>query len=294
MIENLNEFLQNYVNNSGNENENDDNDVSSADALRDFGAFFNLPDAEFQAIAPLILENVEQGMNDNSFSMAMLSAIDSNHLTTQEILASVFEFEGIVKELKLSQCKQDFLMQMYYLMSNRLINVTQEKENQAVIVPIVLDNKDVQIPSYQSAEAAGMDIYAIEDTVIKPGETKLIPTGIHMKIPAGYAMLIHPRSGLSLKSNLRIANSIGLIDSDYTGEIKIIMENTNPPIKDIQFDEEGHGVGILHGESYTITKGQRFAQMRLVAVPKVEFKAVSSLESTERNEGGFGSTDAKN
>jgi dUTP pyrophosphatase len=155
----------------------------------------------------------------------------------------------------------------------------------------------VKIPVYVHETDAGMDIFANDEITLAPGETKIIGTGIKVAIPDGYALLIQPRSGQSAKTKLRIANTPGLIDSGYRDEIGVIMENIEPPFKDIdyEFDENGeiHIKSILHGEAYTIAPGQRFAQMRLVQVPKAEFVQVESVgEIGEDRGGGFGSTGA--
>ena len=157
-------------------------------------------------------------------------------------------------------------------------------------------SESVSIPTYVHDTDAGMDIYSPDEYTIAPGETIIIPTGIKVAIPEGYALLIQPRSGQSAKTKLRIANTPGLIDSGYRDEIGVIVENIEPPFKDIdyEFDSTGeiHIKSILHGEAYTIAPGQRFAQMRLVQVPKAEFVKVESVgEIGEDRGGGFGSTD---
>ena len=116
-----------------------------------------------------------------------------------------------------------------------------------------------------------------------------------MAIPKGYAILVQPRSGQSVKTRLRIANTPGLIDSGYRDEIGVIVENIDPAIKDIEyeFDDKGTPIikSILHGESFTIHKGERFAQMRLVAVPTVALYEVESVGNIGKNRGGgFGHT----
>ena len=140
-----------------------------------------------------------------------------------------------------------------------------------------------------------MDIVSPAEYTIAPGETIIIPTGIKVAIPDGYALLIQPRSGQSAKTKLRIANTPGLIDSGYRDEIGVIIENIEPPFKDIdyEFDNNGeiHIKSILHGQSYTIAAGQKFAQMRLVQVPHAQFLAVENVgEIGENRGGGFGST----
>lgn len=131
---------------------------------------------------------------------------------------------------------------------------------------------DAKIPEYKSDGASGFDLYASEDVVIPTGSTCLVPTGISVEIPEGYEMQIRPRSGLSLNSPIRIANTPGTIDSDYRGEIKVIVWNTDTycPI--------------------TIKKHSRIAQGVIVPVIKAKFEEVEDLNITERGSGGFGST----
>lgn len=126
-------------------------------------------------------------------------------------------------------------------------------------------------PTYETLEAAGFDIYSDETMVIYPGKTVPISTGLAMAIPPHYEVQIRPRSGMSLKTPLRIANAPGTIDSDYRGEVKILVYN----IGDIP---------------YTIQKGSRIAQGVLQKVPRAVFIEVETLNETERGEGRFGST----
>ena len=167
----------------------------------------------------------------------------------------------------------------------------------AIYIPCEL-SEGVSLPTYAHDTDAGLDIYSPQEYTIGPGETIIIPTGIKMAIPDGYAILIQPRSGQSAKTKLRVANTPGLIDSGYRDEIGVIVENIEPPFKDIdyEFDDNGeiHIKSILHGEAYTIAEGQRFAQMRLVQVPKAIFTEVASVgEIGEDRNGGFGSTGLK-
>lgn len=128
------------------------------------------------------------------------------------------------------------------------------------------------MPSYQSKSAAGADLYALSDgdVVIKKGQTVLIKTGISMQIPEGYVGLIFARSGLATKMGLAPANKVGVIDSDYRGEIMVALHN--------------------HGENdATVKKGERIAQIVITPYLSAEFEE-GELDSTERGEGGFGST----
>ena len=126
-------------------------------------------------------------------------------------------------------------------------------------------------PTYGSDGAAAFDLYAAEEITIKPNETKVVPLGFAMGIQDGYEVVIRPRSGLSLKSGLRIANSPGTIDSDYTGEVGIIIHNTSSDKKIIQI-------------------GDRIAQGVLQRTNRVHFVFVEQLSPTNRGDDGFGST----
>lgn len=133
--------------------------------------------------------------------------------------------------------------------------------------------KEKCLPEYASKQAAGADVKAhiTEEMLLKPGTSILIPTGIYLEIPNGYEVQIRPRSGLALKQQITVLNSPGTIDSDYRGEIKIILIN--------------------HGKSdFIITPGMRIAQMVFAPVMQAVFIRKSDLTTTKRGEGGFGHT----
>ncbi len=130
------------------------------------------------------------------------------------------------------------------------------------------------LPSYGSAFAAGADLTACTDTPfveIRSGETKLIPTGLAMEIPAGYAGLIYARSGIASKRGLAPANKVGVIDSDYRGEIMVSLFNQS-------------------GEEQQIEDGERIAQLVITPYLSVSFEEAGKLTDTARGESGFGST----
>ena len=132
---------------------------------------------------------------------------------------------------------------------------------------------EVKSPSYKTNGASGMDLIAFVKKPIKilPGETNLVPTGISIAIPEGYEIQIRPRSGLAAKNQITVLNTPGTIDSDYRGEIKIILIN--------------------HGKKeFIINNNDRVAQMVLTPVSKIELKEVEMLTNTNRGKGGFGST----
>ena len=137
----------------------------------------------------------------------------------------------------------------------------------------VINKSANDLPFYATKGSAGMDVYSNEDLELEPLSTTIVKTGLFVKIPEGYEIQVRPRSGLSAKSSLRIANSPGTIDSDYLGEIGIIVDNTSQTF------------------SYTVKKGERIAQLVLKKVEQIEWEEVEEFsETTERNTGGFGST----
>ena len=129
------------------------------------------------------------------------------------------------------------------------------------------------IPTYGSPEAAGADLYACleADVTIAPGKTVFVPTGLAMEVPKGYAGLIYARSGMACKRDLAPANKVGVIDSDYRGEILVALHN--------------------HGKApQTISHGERIAQMIITPVLTPAYEIAENLDDTHRGEGGFGST----
>jgi len=137
-------------------------------------------------------------------------------------------------------------------------------------------NKEVITPKYKTNGSSGVDLSAFleKKVVIKPNSSELIPTGLQVAIPEELEIQIRPRSGLAAKESIGVLNSPGTIDSDYRGELKIILFN--------------HGK-----EDFIINNGDRIAQMVLVPIVKMEFEEVDSLPNTVRGQGGFGSTGKK-
>jgi len=131
---------------------------------------------------------------------------------------------------------------------------------------------DAKIPSYATSGSAGMDIRSIEDVTIGPNRTMIVSTGIAADIPDGYEIQVRPRSGLALKHGITVLNTPGTIDSDYTGEIKVILHN-------------------VRDEAYKVNKGDRIAQLVIGRVIKLPIEEVDEItKKTERGSGGFGST----
>jgi len=150
--------------------------------------------------------------------------------------------------------------------------------------------KDAVLPKYARPGDAGMDVCAAEEVYLRPGETKLIPTGLKFAIPVGYELQVRPRSGISLKTPLRLSNSPGTIDSGYRGELCVIMTNTSPPGSGI--DEESATLDNPREKgTYKIRKGDRIAQIVLQKLPAMNLNIVDSVDKIGVDRGGgFGST----
>ena len=259
-----------------------------------FESLMSLDDEKFEQLQSQFLQLFAETLHEpESISEFRALAIAQGY--TEETAKADFEMAmSAINEIDfLSEAKKDFLKQIYTLVSNQLTEIISP-DNKTIRIPCELTEGSV-LPTYAHDTDAGLDIYAQEEYTIAPGETIIIPTGIKCAIPEGYAILIQPRSGQSAKTKLRIANTPGLIDAGYRDEIGVIVENIEPPFKDIDYEfydnGEIHIKSILHGQSYTIAPGQRFAQMRLVQVPKAEFVRVESVgEIGEDRGGGFGST----
>ena len=134
---------------------------------------------------------------------------------------------------------------------------------------------DIPLPAYETAQAAGMDLRAAvpqdEPLVLRPGDRHPVPTGLAFAVPAGFEAQVRPRSGLAAKAGITCLNTPGTIDSDYRGEVKVILINLGP-------------------EDFTIRRGDRIAQLVIAPVAQAEWQEVADLDDTSRGAGGFGST----
>lgn len=140
-----------------------------------------------------------------------------------------------------------------------------------VLVRRLPGNADLPLPAYATAGAAGMDVVAAENVAIAPGARHAVATGLALAIPAGFEIQVRPRSGLALKHGITVPNTPGTIDSDYRGELKVILIN--------------------HGDTtFVVQRGDRVAQLVLAPVIRAGFVEVETLDETERGTGGFGST----
>lgn len=140
----------------------------------------------------------------------------------------------------------------------------------SIDIPVKLE-PDAILPVYQTEHSAGMDLRSTVDVTLTPGERRLVPTGLRMSIPEGYEGQVRPRSGLALKHGIGMVNAPGTIDSDYRGEIGVLLIN-------------------LGQETVTFQKGERIAQLVICPIARARLLPMDELEQTVRGAGGFGST----
>lgn len=234
----------------------------------------DMPDDKFDAVADNFIKVIKETYSNpetrNSIISELKTApainIEEERKGIKELLSELEEDDSLSAKKKevlstMINCSLEIIESIYILPRNM------------VEVKITLD-EGAAMPSYAHSADSGADICAIEKTTISPHSTVVVKTGVHVSIPVGYEIQVRPRSGLSLKTPLRICNTPGTIDSGYTGEIGVIMENTS-------------------NLTQTIEEGQKIAQLVLVEVPMIKWSLVDSLENTERGSGGYGSTDKK-
>ena len=270
-----------------------------------FGALLAMPDEEFKAISPVLMDEINRSLNNPADRITLVAAMTAQGYNGEDLTET---FDEICKEIdaqltELSQVKKDWLKQLMGATINA-INETEGISKRFIRIPYEKCHEDAKEPAYAHLSDSGMDVYALEDITLAPGEQKIIPIGIKVALPAGYELQVRPKSGLSAKTKLRVANAPGTVDAGYRDEIGVIVENVEPPIKDITYEpvmniENGQIdhlqiTSILYGSSYTIGKGQKFAQLVLSEVPKAVLYEVESVgEIGEDRGGGFGSTGLK-
>lgn len=140
-------------------------------------------------------------------------------------------------------------------------------------IPLLRLDPDLSVPAYANPGDAGADLFAREDALLVAGGGRaLVPTGVAIALPAGWAGFVQPRSGLALKHGVTVLNSPGLIDAGYRGEVRVILINTDPAV------------------DYQVHRGDRIAQLVVRPVAEAEFVTVDELPASERDTGGFGSS----
>lgn len=294
MIQNIQEEQQNekgYFEELFKELEGISPDLGSFDEL---GVLLTLPEEAFAQIGPVFLDELEKSYNNVTDKIALAQSLNITGARLEDVQEECIKLcEQIDEQMGefLSRQKRDFLKRMIGLTHNAVAE-SAGVTKRIVSVPIEYCRENAKCPTYAHLGDAGMDIYALEDITIAPGETKLIPTGIKVALPKGYELQVRPKSGRCLKTKLRVANAPGTIDSGYRDEIGVIVDNIEPFIKGGELDENGNLTGVLFGQSYTIGAGEKFAQLVLSEVPTAKFYEVESVYEipNDGRNGGFGST----
>lgn len=269
-------------------------------SLEAFASVLALPDEEFKTLSGIILDELNKSLNNPNDRLLLAQSFNAQGITSDEVIANFKELATQIDSIKddvLPQAKRDFVKQIVGSMVNAIAE-TEGISKRIIQIPIELCHPNAKIPAYAKPGDAGMDIYALEDFEVAPGERKIIKTGLKVAIPRGYELQVRPRSGTSVKTALRVANTPGTIDSGYRDEIGVIIENIEPKIKDIGYDFDDNGniiiKSILHGSVFNVGKGERFAQLVLNEVPSAAFYPVESVAQIGENRGGgFGSTGKK-
>ena len=265
--------------------------------FEEIAVLLTMPEDQFALIAPVFLHELEKSFNNVNDQMTMVQAMNVAGIKAEdaekEYLAICEALENQMADI-LSAQKRDFVKQMLAITYNA-VSEAEGVAKRHILIPIEYCREDAKMPTYAHLTDAGMDIYLTEDVTIHPGETKLIPTGIKVALPFGYELQVRPKSGRSLKSKLRIANTPGTIDAGYRDEIGIIVDNIDPVIRHADMDDTGRLCNVLWGSDITLSKGEKIAQLVLSEVPKAVFYEVESISTIENDgrKGGFGSTGDK-
>lgn len=263
--------------------------------MGDISEFLSLEDDAFDALREIFLEQFDIAMGNPNEKYSLALGLQASGIGLDQFKDSVNSvIEEIHKSETLSKSKQDFLE----IILQKMLNATQSAvalNNRIVNIAIELSDPNAKMPEYARDGDAGMDVFSLIDCDINPGESMMVPLGIKVGLPRGYELQVRPKSGLSAKTHLRIANAPGTIDAMYRDEVKVIVENNEQKIKDIEYTMDDSGkitiTSILHGSPIHINKGQKIAQLVLSEVPTAAFYIISDVKEVEGNRGGgFGST----
>ena len=264
----------------------------SKESLELMGTLLVMEDEDFDKVKDSVLDAMREGVSRQENRQLYATLVKQNNFSKEQYLEELKKIDSLVdtEMPDFSESKRDFMKQFFSICYNAIID-SFDVDKRAIQIPIEICNPEAKIPTYAHKGDAGMDVYSTIDVTIAPGETKLIPLGFKVAIPEGYELQVRPRSGFSLRTHLRVANAPGTIDSGYRDEVGIILHNCAPTIQDFG---DGHAETCLYGPSYTISKGDRIAQLVLQAVPTALFIKTSDISKIgEDRNGGFGSTGVK-
>lgn len=229
---------------------------------------FEMPDEMFKMIYPQMKEEFLKTAKNGEFEKEVFQKGVSEKEKQEAIegfklLRKEFEEEELIQE------KLEFLDMIIELMES-IVNSVGYRDT--VTVAVEFCHPNAKEPTYANPDDAGCDVYAVETTHIAPGATVIVKTGLKVAVPAGWMLSVRPRSGMSAKTGIRVANAPGTIDTGYRDEVGIILHNTG-------------------NEICTINAGDRVAQFVIEPAPMIKFKKVDSVEEIGQNRGGgFGSS----
>ena len=264
----------------------------SKESLELMGTLLVMEDEDFDKVKGSVIEAMREGVSRQENRQLYATLVKQNGFSKEQYVEELKKIDSLVdtEMSDFSESKRDFMKQFFSICYNAIID-SFDVDKRAIQIPIEICNPEAKIPTYAHKGDAGMDVYSTIDVTIAPGETKLIPLGFKVAIPEGYELQVRPRSGFSLRTHLRVANAPGTIDSGYRDEVCIILHNCAPTIQDFG---DGRAETCLYGPSYTISKGDRIAQLVLQAVPTALFIKTSDISKIgEDRNGGFGSTGVK-
>ena len=264
----------------------------SKESLELMGTLLVMEDEDFDKVKDSVLDAMREGVSRQENRQLYATLVKQNGFSKEQYVEELKKIDSLVdtEMPDFSESKRDFMKQFFSICYNAIID-SFDVDKRAIQIPIEICNPEAKIPTYAHKGDAGMDVYSTIDGTIAPGETKLIPLGFKVAIPEGYELQVRPRSGFSLRTHLRVANAPGTIDSGYRDEVGIILHNCAPTIQDFG---DGRAETCLYGPSYTISKGDRIAQLVLQAVPTALFIKTSDISKIgEDRNGGFGSTGVK-
>lgn len=247
------------------------------DVADQFFALISLPNEKFDSIYDEIKSDFFKIFNSRSFQEELFKTVDFIPYGEIENLEKDKDYIELIKDINeedsLSDNKKDMLITTLNKWIGTIGRIAKTRRLE-VNVKVEKLNENAKLPTYAHDTDAGADVYAAEAITIEPNETKLVKTGLKVAIPNGYEIQIRPRSGLSLKTGLRVANAPATIDAAYRGEICVIMTNIGAAAEDINM-------------------GDRIAQMVISPVPMINWVEEEITDETDRGNGGFGSTDNK-
>ena len=264
----------------------------SKESLELMGTLLVMEDEDFDKVKDSVLDAMREGVSRQENRQLYATLVKQNGFSKEQYVEELKKIDSLVdtEMPDFSESKRDFMKQFFSICYNAIID-SFDVDKRAIQIPIEICNPEAKIPTYAHKGDAGMDVYSTIDVTIAPGETKLIPLGFKVAIPEGYELQVRPRSGFSLRTHLRVANAPGTIDSGYRDEVCIILHNCAPTIQDFG---DRRAETCLYGPSYTISKGDRIAQLVLQAVPTALFIKTSDISKIgEDRNGGFGSTGVK-